>query len=123
MSADLGMVWSQNTMGSTAFVLPGNVGSVETHNHIHNRETLRAFWDKDINQGPLNAGLSLLQISNSGLFHILEVKEQENRRAGFHSEYLRNFGLLASASSSYWLLCHFSHFGLGYLLSVQKGKN
>lgn len=82
MSADLGMVWSQNTMGSTALVLPGNVGSVEIHNHIHNRETLRAFWDKDINQGPLNAGLSLLQISNSGLFHILEVKEQENRRAG-----------------------------------------
>ena len=82
MSADLGMVWSQNTMGSTALVLPGNVGYVETHNHIHNRETLRAFWDKGINQGPLNAGLSLLQISNSGLFHILEVKEQENRRAG-----------------------------------------
>ena len=36
---------------------------------------------------------------------------------GFHSEYLRNFGLPASASSSYWLLGRFSHFGLGCLLS------
>jgi hypothetical protein len=58
-----------------------------------------------------------------GSFIYSKSKSKRIEEQGFHSEYLRNFGLLASASSSYWLLCHFSHFGLGYLLSVQKGKN
>lgn len=82
VSADVGKVCSQNAVGSRELVLPGKVAPPETHNHIHNRETLRAFWDKGRNQGPLSASLSLPQMATSGLFLRLQLKQQGHTRAG-----------------------------------------